>query len=641
MKLLFLSAIRTKKHLVFALFTLASLFMLTIADQMETLSLGVVANNGADFFQLFGKKTKSLDSVEKVSLEEVQQKWKDIDKKGTGEISKVDAAKYLSESKQTTFFNRYFYQISAKLDFEKHFKELIYVLLAVALFKAIFLFFSRYAVQVLAIKISQDLRLQYFEHIQLLPLSFYEKHNVGSLTSRAIGDAGQIASSLNSCLINYLQTPFAIIMSLTGCFLISWQLSCVIFVGLPLIIFPVIYLTKKIRRVSRQMLRNQESFTSLLIDFLSGIQIIKIFSMEAFSLRKYSEQNSTMAHLQQKSAKYSLLIRPILHLVTVVCLAFIVLFGLNVLHMSIVHVVIFALLLYNFYEPVKKFSEENGNIQKGVIAAERMFEVLNIPLPSQTQKEALPIKDLKDSIEFSHVGFKYKDTYVLHDLSFSIKKGQTVALVGPTGAGKSTIAQLLPRLYDVQKGQILIDGIPLTSLNKKDLREMIAYVPQKPFLFYDTVAENISFGKNYTRQQIEEASQQAHAHEFIINLPQQYDTLLAEMGKSLSGGQQQRLSIARALIKKAPILIMDEATSQLDAISEQLIKKTLLDLRGRTTQIIIAHRLTMIEYADVILYLEKGRNMAFGSKEQLLQSSLGFKKLYETFHLKHQEEILS
>lgn len=292
----------------------------------------------------------------------------------------------------------------------------------------------------------------------------------------------------------------------------------------------------------------------------------------------------------------------------------------------------FCGLLHLFYEPVKKFAEENANIQKGVVAAERMFEVLHIKPQIEDSDGAIQISGFKNIIEFDHVWFKYRDEWVVKDVSFTVKRGEVVALVGATGAGKSTLVQLLPRLYDVQKGEIRIDGIPLNAITQKSLREQIAFVPQRPFLFFDTVAENIAFGRSFSLEEIEEAAQKAFAHEFIFDLPQKYNTLLAEMGKTLSGGQQQRLAIARALVKKAPILIMDEATSSLDAISENRIKAAIRRLQGEITQILIAHRLSTIEHADKIIFFDRGRKIGEGGLNELLETCLPFRIMWETYH---------
>lgn len=629
MKLLLQAALRNSKHFTLAILTFVSLLLLTQANQCEIFSIGLMANTGADFFTLFSPEKKVKD---KISLSDVIKRWEVIDTNEDGVITKQEATRYLASRKDTNPLSWIMHKAADRLDMEQNIKYLIIMLMAVALFKGITLFFARYVTQLLSIRVTRDLRQQYFEHIQSLPLSFYQEQNLGSLSSRAVGDAGQIASSLNSCLTNYLQTPFSILSSLFFCFYLSWKLSLIIFLGLPLIVMPVIFLTKQVKKITRQIQKNQETFTSVLLDFIAGIQTVKIFAMEAFSLRKYKEQNDRMAHLETKSAKYGLLTRPLLHMIATGCLAMVVLFGLYVLHMTVGQLLMFCGLLHLFYEPVKKFAEENANIQKGVVAAERMFEVLHLKPQIADSDGAIPLTGFKNIIEFDHVWFKYRDEWVIKDVSFTVKRGEVVALVGATGAGKSTLVQLLPRLYDVQRGEIRIDGIPLNALTQKSLREHIAFVPQKPFLFFDTVAENIAFGRSFSSVEIEEAAQKAFAHEFIVDLPQQYNTLLAEMGKTLSGGQQQRLAIARALVKKAPILVMDEATSSLDAISENRIKTAIRNLQGEITQILIAHRLSTIEHADKIIFFDRGCKIGEGSLTELLESCLPFRLLWETYH---------
>ncbi len=640
MNLLFKAALKSRKHLSLALCTLITLVLLSAASQMEMFSMGFIANSGADFFSLFGKNKKGkLHSNDSVTFRQVQNQWNKIDVEKKGVITKRDTAIYIAQKKNTNPLNKIFRIISNKFNVDKNFSSLISILVFVALFKAAFLFIARFSTKVLAIRITKDLRQQYFEHIQSLPLSFYQSHNMGSLSTRVVGDAGQIASSINSMLTNYIQTPFTICSTLVGCFYLSWRLALIIFIGMPMIILPVVILTKRIKTVTRQLQKNQESFTSVLLDFLGGIQTIKIFAMEQFSLKKYNEQNSRMAYLESKSAKYSLLIRPIMHLIATSCMAAVILLGLYVLNMSIPVILVFVALLYLFYEPVKKFAEENANIQRGVVAAERMYEVLTLKPNIKDQDGATVLNTFKDKIEFKNVSFKYKDEWVLKDFSFVVKKGETVAIVGPTGAGKSTIVQLLPRLFDVQRGEILIDGCSIREYTQKSLRETISFVPQKPFLFYDTIIGNISFGRNFTKEEIVEAAKKAHAHEFIVELSHKYNTQLAERGRNLSGGQQQRLAIARALVKKAPILVMDEATSSLDAISENKIKEAIEGLQHEVTQIIIAHRLSTIEHADKIIYIEKGRKLAEGPREELLKICPEFKLMWDNYHRSNRLQV--
>lgn len=626
MKLLLIAALRNRKHLSLLIVTFLTLFALTIANQFEMFALGVLSNTGADFFTLF-----TPDQVQgTVSLQDVQAKWPEIAKEGI--ISKQDAAAYLSKSKETNPLSWILFQVKQKFQFTSSINAMIIVLLGVAIFKAIWLFASRYTTQILAIRVSRDLRQQYFEHIQSLPMSFYQQHNIGSLSSRVVGDAGQIASSINSCVTNYLQSPFTIVTSLCMCFLLSWKLSMVIFVGLPMIVMPIIFLAKRVKRISRQLQSNQERFASVLIDFLAGIQTVKIFAMELFSLKKYKEQNDRMAVLEGKTAKYGLLTRPILHAITTLCVAIVVLFGLYTLGMPVAQLIVFCGMLQLAYEPVKKFADENANIQRGVVAAERMFEVLHLKPQIEDSASAIELKEFKEKIEFDRVWFNYQGEWILKDLSFTVEKGQRVAIVGPTGAGKSTIVQLLPRLYEVQKGEIRIDGKPLNAYTQKSLREIMAFVSQKPFLFFDTVAANIAFGRNFSPEEIETAAKRAYADEFICRLPQKYDSMLAEAGQNLSGGQQQRLAIARALVKNAPILILDEATSALDAISEMRIKTAISELNQDVTQILIAHRLATIENADKIIYLERGEKLAEGTKDELLATCEPFRLTWEALY---------
>jgi len=631
MQLILKIIFRVKSHFLLFLFTVFTLLLFTFANQIEVVSLGVIMNTGSDFFALFDEKKSSvvLGEEQKITLDHVQKEWSAIAGSENAPITKTKAAEYLA-SNEKNLLNKVLQNFRMKFHLQGNKLEAIVLLLIfVAVFKAAFLFLSRYTTQLLSIRISKDLRQQYFEHIQKLPMTFYQQYNIGSLSSRVAGDAAQIAASINSCITNYVHTPFTIITTLFVCFYVSWKLSLVIFIGLPSIILPVAIITKKVKHITRQFLKNQEDFTSILIDFLAGIQTVKIFSMEAFSLRKYQEKNDQMAFLQKKTAKYDLMVRPILHTITTFCLAFVVISGLYFFHMSVSDLVVFCGFLHMFYEPVKKFADENTNIQKGVVAAERLFEVLRIP-PQMDQKENLKeLTEFNAKIEFQDVWFRYEDRWVLRGVSFTIKKGETVAIVGATGSGKSTILQLLPRLYEIEKGDIKIDGVSLKAYSQASLRNFMSYVSQKPFLFFDTIRANITYGRPIPHEEVLLASKKAHAHEFIQKLPDGYDTHLAETGKNLSGGQQQRLSIARALAKKSPILILDEATSSLDAISEDKIKTTIRELHGEITQIIVAHRFSTIEDADRIIFIQEGQKIADGSKEELLKSCPPFKLMWD------------
>jgi len=615
MIVLFKAVLRNRKHLTLLIVSLFTLLLLTVANSLEISALGVLIN------------AETLNNL--ISGQEIVSTPLPL----LHQHREGNPLQWLIEKIHQQFLGPLGYHISSL-------HIIIWTLVGIAIVKAILLFESRYITQLMAIRISRDLRQQYFEHIQTLPMSFYQKHNIGTLSSRVVGDANQISTSLNSVLMNYLQTPFTICMTLLLCFYISWQLSIVIFLGLPMIIFPIILLSKRVKKVSRQLQLNQERFASVLIDFLSGIQTVKVFAMELFSLKKYQTQNHRMAFLESKTAKYGLLTRPILHMITTLCLAGVVLFGILTLKITISGLIVFCGLLQMSYEMIKKFADENINIQKGIVAAERMFEVLNLKGEMENEPDTILFKEFKESIEFDHVWFHYdqeqprssEERWILKDLSFTLRKGETLAIVGPTGSGKSTIVQLLPRLYDVQKGEIRIDGRPLRGYTQRSLREQIAFVSQKPFLFSDTIAANIAFGRNFSQKEIEGAAKMAHIEQHILSYPEQYQSLLAEAGKNFSGGEQQRLAIARALVKKAPILILDEATSSLDAISENFIRESTSSLQGEVTQIIIAHRLGTIEHADRIIFIDRGEKVAEGSKEELLSSCAAFREMWNLLH---------
>ncbi len=638
MKLLLTAALQNRTHLLLLIYTVIGMCLFTLASQLEVFSIGVMTKKGPDFFELFAPmEGGQLAKVEQVEASTAQARWKELDPQNKGVITKQEAADFVRAHGSPDRVGQAIQYADSWFNFNGNIANLALFLICVALLKAVSQFIHRYTTRTVAIRVSRDLRQQYFEHLQALPMEFFQKHDIGGLSARAVGDAGVIAQALTSSLINFVQSPFVIATTLLWCFLTSWQLTLLIFCGFPLIIGPIYLIARKVKKIAKQLQKNQEGFSSVLIDFFAGIQTVKVFAMEDFSLKKYREQNTRMADLEQKSARYDLSSRPIVHTMGVLCVATAMLYGLHVLQMNVTSVLVYCALLYLFYEPIKKFAEENNNIQRGVAAAERMYEVMDITPQIQDVEGASELKPLQDSVVFDDVWFKYDDQWILKGLSFTAKKGQTVALVGPTGAGKSTIVQLLPRLYEPQKGEISIDGHNINTVTQRSLRDAIAFVPQKPFLFMDTVAENISFGRPFTRKQVIDAARRAYADEFIQELPEGYDSFLAEAGKNLSGGQQQRLAIARALVKDASILVLDEATSSLDNVSESRIKRALHDLHGSITQIIIAHRLTTIEDADKIVFIDNGKKIAEGTKDELLESCLPFKLMWEM--RTHDEEL--
>lgn len=633
MWMLIRKAFGAQKHRWLVIITMTAMALSTFGTQMEAMSLAIITNKGPSFFELFApEKEGQLTPSDVVTREQLDARWHQLDPTNSGEVTREETVQFVSKAGGNNFIRRVITRIDSVLPITGNVGNLAIFLIIVALFKATTLFVHRFSTRLVAIRVSRDLREEYFAHIQSLPMSFYQEYNIGTLSSRVVTDAHTIAEAINACMVNYFQTPFTIITTLTLCFLTSWKLSLIVFIGMPMIMGVIAFISRRVKRVSKQIQKNQEDFTSLLIDFIAGIQTVKLFGMEKFAQKKYMEQNNRMAQLEQKSARYDLSSRPVVHTIGMFFLATALITGLYVFEMTVPEVLFFAVLLYAFYEPIKKFAEENSHIQRGIAAAERMHEVLDITSKIVDEPDAEELKTFNHSVEFCDVWFKYLDQWVLKGVSFTVEKGQTVAIVGPTGAGKSTIVNLLPRLYEASKGEIRIDGKPISRYTQSSIRNCIGFVPQRPFLFVDTVAENISFGQSFDLPRVQAAARQANADEFICRLPSGYETFLDETGKNLSGGQQQRLAIARALAKEAPILVMDEATSSLDNVSERQIKEAIHQLRGKVTQIIIAHRLSTIEDADKIIYLEEGRKVAEGTKEELLASCTGFQAMWEAMH---------
>lgn len=636
MKLLLKLALRRWSTIRLLLLTCFSLLTLTVAEKMEVFSLGVLINKGTDFFLIFSPlKDGRLTSQDEVSKDDINKRWGEIaSAKNPEVITKTEAAKYLSKKDGGGLLD----QVQAFLDV--HFRisdnlfRLLGLLLIVAMFKGVSFFGSKYTSSLVATRISKDLRQEYFEHIQQLSIRFYQKHNVGMIATRVTGDAGNIALAISSSLFNYLQTPFLVLTSLYLCFTLSWEMSLVVFILCPVFLFPIFFFSRRVRKVSRAMQVNQENFTSSILEFLSGIYTIKLFSNEKYSLNRFSKENDILAKLERKNARYSFSARPVLHTISTFMLVSVLMYGMYVINIPLPEMLVFTLLVHQFYEPIKKFNDENLSIQRGIVAAERMEEVLSIEPEIKDHPDAVELKEFNSDISFNKVSFIYdendakEEAWILDDLSFNVRKGETVALVGPTGAGKSTLVNLIPRLYEPTHGSITIDGTPINKLKQKSLRSKIAFVPQKSFLISGTVSENIAFGMDATSEQIKQAAIHAHADEFIVSMSNQYDTMVGEGGRTLSGGQQQRISIARALLRNTPILILDEATSSLDTVSEHKIKLALEEMKDMT-KIIIAHRLSTIANADRILYLEQGQLMAQGNKEELMKSCPQFKLMWD------------
>lgn len=633
MKLLLKLLLKSRKHLVLFIAVGFGVIGLSLASQLEVFSVGVVVKTGSDFFLVFGKEKENgkLSKVSEISFENIESRLREIQSDTTKLLTKEAVDEYVAKHSKKSFIQKSIDWLDKHFHIHRNLGALAIFLFFVAIFKAIFLFTNRFCAQLIAIRISKDIRLSYFQCFQSLPFSFYNHHDVGNLTSRINADAHQIAISVNSLFINYLYAPIIFISSIVSCLCISFKLCLLVFLGFPLLVLPVLYIARRIKFLAKLFLKKQEKFSSILVEFLTGIMTAKLFQTEDYILSKYKKENDAMAFLEERSALYALSARPILHAVSSLFFALIMIAGLYKFSIPPEELLIFCGMLYVAYEPCKKFADENNNIMKGIAAAERFNELVTIKKSSQEEIKENNLLEFsfKNEIRFKNVSFDYNGISVLNNISFSIKKGETIGIVGPTGSGKSTLIKLLPKLYDSFTGDILIDGISIFEISSSSLRKYISYVPQSSFLFSDSIWNNLTFGKNFSEEEIDCAIKQARLDDFISSLPNKYDFQIEESGKNLSGGQQQRLAIARALLKNFSILILDEATSALDSINESYIKFALEELKGKKTQIIIAHKLSTLDFVDKIIYLERGHLIAEGTKEELLESCPEFKKMWQ------------
>ncbi|SPN73547.1 Lipid A export ATP-binding/permease protein MsbA,lipid transporter ATP-binding/permease protein,ABC-type bacteriocin/lantibiotic exporters, contain an N-terminal double-glycine peptidase domain,lipid A export permease/ATP-binding protein MsbA,ABC transporter transmembrane region [Chlamydia serpentis] len=641
MKLLLKAILRHKKHLIILGCSLLAILGLTFSSQMEIFSLGMIARTGPDAFLLFGRREAGkLIKASELSQKDVLDSWQAITK-DSETITVSQATAYIAEygKSTTSLTNKLSNYVRKYIDINR-FRGLAVFLICVAIFKAVTLFFQRFLGQVVAIRVSRDLRQDYFKALQQLPMTFFHNHDIGNLSNRVTTDSASIALAVNSLMINYIQAPITFILTLAVCLSISWKFSVLICIAFPLFILPIILIAKKIKKLAKRIQKSQDSFSSVLYDFLAGVMTVKVFRTEKFAFTKYCEHNNKISALEERSAAYGLLPRPLLHTIASLFFAFVIVIGIYKFAIPPEELIVFCGLLYLIYDPVKKFGDENTSIIRGCAAAERFYEVLGHPDLYTQKSEEIEFLGLTKTIRFENVSFGYqKDEQIIKDLTFTLRKGEALGIVGPTGSGKTTLVKLLPRLYEVSQGKILIDDLPIREYSKASLRNHIACVLQNPFLFYDTVWNNLTCGKLIKEEDVLEALKRAYADEFVLKLPQGVHSLLEESGKNLSGGQQQRLAIARALLKNASILILDEATSALDAISENYIKNIIGELKGQCTQIIIAHKLTTLEHVDRVLYIENGHKVAEGTKEELLQTCPAFLKMWELSGTKESENI--
>lgn len=480
----------------------------------------------------------------------------------------------------------------------------------------------------------RDIRNQLYHKITSLPIGFFSEERKGDIIARMTGDVGEIESSIMSSLDMLFKNPILIISYFTALIFISWQLTLFTLVFVPIFGWFMGYVGRKLKRKSIAAQSLWSDTMSQVEETLGGLRIIKAFCAEDKMNKRFDGINSEYRDSIQRVNIRQQMAHPMSEFLgTVLIIIVLWVGGILVLDQQILSgptFIYYLVMLYSIINPLKDFSKASYNIPKGLASMERVDKILKAENTIKEPANPKHIASFEHQIEFRHVSFRYGEQWVLKDINLVIEKGKTVALVGQSGSGKSTLVDLIPRYYDVQEGEVLIDGINVKELGIHDLRQLIGNVNQEAILFNDSFYGNITFGvDSATREQVEQAAHIANAHEFIMQTEHGYDTNIGDRGGRLSGGQRQRVSIARAILKNPPILILDEATSALDTESERLVQDALERLMKTRTTVAIAHRLSTIKNADEICVLHEGEIVERGTHEELLEKGGYYRKLHE------------
>ena len=524
-----------------------------------------------------------------------------------------------------------------KIFFEKNMrmlKILPFVVFLVYMIKGIFWYGQTYLMNYVGQRIVTELRQDLYTHILDLPLSFFHRHHTGVLMSRIINDVNLIQAAVSSAVTSLLCDTFTVIGLIFVVFYRDFKLACITMVVFPLAIMPVIKIGRKLRKISTSSQEEMGRLSTLMHETFGGARIVKAFCMEEYEKSRFKRINEQLFRWYMRAVSMRGITSPLMEVLGSVGIAAVIWYGGYQVIKGIStpgNFFSFIAGVLMLYRPVKSLSNTNNTIQQGLAAAIRVFEVLDTATePKEEKGIELPL--FSREIVYKDVWFKYAadQNWVLKDINLVIKKGQKVALVGPSGAGKTTIANLLPRFYRVNKGKILIDGIELNQVNLKSLRAQIAIVSQESILFNDTIKNNIRYGRpDASDEEIIAAAKAAYAYDFIMKMPRKFDTVIGEKGVRLSGGEQQRICIARAILKNAPLLILDEATSFLDTESEAMVQKALENLMQNRTALIIAHRLSTIKRADKIAVVSEGKIVEEGTHAELLKKGGVYRHLYD------------
>jgi subfamily B ATP-binding cassette protein MsbA len=478
----------------------------------------------------------------------------------------------------------------------------------------------------------QDIRIGLYDHFIHLSVDHYDKMSTGEMMSRTQNDVSRMQQVI-PLVIDLTQQIVKITALLAVAFYMEWRLTLIALTIGPLTIFPIMQIGYRMKRLTKKGLVELAVLNVIAQETYSGGRVVKAFNMEEKEVDHYTKSNRSLLGIAYRYAKYKYMVKPLTNIIAIIPMALILYLGVSLLHedfSNAAEFIAFIAAVGLMSVPVSHFGEINAGFQTAIGAAERIRETFERKSNVVEPPDAFDIGFLENEIRYEGVSFKYEDEWVLNDFNLTARKGELVALVGPSGAGKSTVINLLPRFYDPIGGSIAIDGVDIRQATFKSLRGQIGIVTQETFLFNDTVENNIKYGsEERTHEEVEEAAKAAHAHDFIMQFPDGYDTMIGERGVRLSGGERQRIAIARALVKNPPILILDEATSSLDTEAEREVQMALDVLMKNRTTIAIAHRLSTVRHADRIIVLGQGGVVEQGRHQELMDKGGAYRKLYE------------
>jgi len=490
-------------------------------------------------------------------------------------------------------------------------------------------FASRYFVEWVGNRVVMDLRSRTFAHIHDLSLLYFTQSRTGDLITRVTSDTMMIQRAVSGVIGDMAREPFALLAAVGYLLWLDARLAALSLVLFPICIIPVALFGRRVRKSARQSQERFSDVISILQESIIGVRIVKAFGMEQYEKDRFDVQNQKMFRRLMRVVRARASVEPIIITISFIGLSLVLLYA-RWTHMSTGDLFTFAAALVMMYQPAKKLSRIQMQIQQSCASADRIFEILDTPVSVAERPDARRFDEPVREIAFRDVTFAYEEQTILDGISFTVKAGECVAFVGSSGAGKTTLVSLLPRFFDVNGGAVCLNEYDIRDLTLASLRGQIGMVTQETVLFNDTVANNIAYGKKeVSREAIEEAARKAHAHEFIVELSDGYQTVIGEQGLRLSGGQRQRLAIARAMLRNPPILILDEATSSLDTESERQVQIALDDLMTNRTVLAIAHRLSTIQQADRIIVLAHGKIAEQGTHEELLARGGQYKYLYD------------